>query len=137
MSLELCLTNILSALLLLHSFYRSTSTVVDKESADHCYREVTELTSNVTLPIARRLKEPTSSDVHTPCPLLLDWMYRSVIAYHDVQRIDPTAPFNNYLQTVREAMEELSSHWTVGGIALSSLLVSAALSSTLIIYLYF
>ncbi|KAE8149561.1 chaperonin 10-like protein [Aspergillus avenaceus] len=79
-----------SALLLLHSFHLGASPSVNKESASYCYREVTELTCKVTLPIARRLKELSSSDAHAPCPLLLDWMYRSVIAYNTVRETDTT-----------------------------------------------
>lgn len=119
------LTDTPSALLLLHSFYRTASPTVDKEVANHCYREVTELTSKVTLPIARRLKELSPSDAHAPCPLLLDWMYRSVIAYNDVQEMDATVRFSGYVETVREAMEGLSRHWVVGGIVIS-FLASAA-----------
>ena len=137
-SRELYLTNIISALLLLHSFYRATSTVIDKENAERSYREVTEITSKVTLPIARRLKEPTSADPHTPCPLLLDWIYRSAIAHHDVQQMENTNSPDSYVQTMLEAMEEVGHNWGVGGMVLSPLLtgVFPACLSTPIDYLH-
>ena len=105
----------LSALLLLHSYYRATSTTINKEETDYSYGEVTKLTSKVTLPIAQRLKEPTSPNIHTPCPFLVDWIYRSAIAYHDVHQTDDTDAINGYVQTMREAMEELGRYWGVGG----------------------
>lgn len=102
-------------MLLLHSFYRATSTAIDQETTDLSYSEVTILTSNVTLPIAQRLKEPRSPNMHTPCPLLVDWIYRSAIAYHYVHRTEDTDSLNSYVQTMREAMEELGRYWGVGG----------------------
>ncbi|GAB1206176.1 hypothetical protein APSETT445_004858 [Aspergillus pseudonomiae] len=108
------------ALLLLHSFHLAASPSANKENANYRYRDVTEITSKVTLPIARRLKELSPSDAHAPSPLLLDWMYRSVIAYNNVRETDTSVLLNGYVETVREAMEVLSRQWAVGGTVVSS-----------------
>ncbi|RDW58996.1 fungal specific transcription factor domain-containing protein [Aspergillus mulundensis] len=106
------------ALLLLHSFPLAFPSA-NKESAQYCYREVTELTSKVTLPIARRLKGLLPSDAHAPSPLLLDWMYRSVIAYNNIRETNTAVLVDGYVETVREAMEGLGRQWGVGGILIS------------------
>lgn len=95
-----------------------TSPAIHKEQTDHAYFEITELTSKVTLPIVRRLKERGSLNTHSPCPMLIDWIYRSAIAYHGIQRTEDTDSVNDYVQTMRDAIEELGRYWGVGGILL-------------------
>lgn len=102
-----------SALLLLHS-YNPTRCRRNGVDIDQGYLAAIEVTSKVIMPISTRLKDQAAAFSHRTFPLVLDWMYRSVVSYSIVPQASPIIDIF-CVETVKEAIKELSRQWSVGG----------------------
>jgi hypothetical protein len=103
-----------STLLILHSSYRLNQDGTVCTDAEQSYLTVMEMTAQVILPIARRLQTNSSSSPHYPSPLVLDWMYHSVVLFHGLEQGNHCSFYEDCVRTIREAMTELSLQWPVG-----------------------
>ncbi|GAD92987.1 hypothetical protein AFLA_138530 [Paecilomyces variotii No. 5] len=105
-----------SALLILHSYYQLNQDGTVCIDAEESYPAVMELTAQVILPIAHRLRNNSSSS--SPCnpsPLVLNWMYRSIVLFQGLlEQGDHVSLYADCIKVTREAIEDLSLLWPIG-----------------------
>ncbi|KAL7920327.1 hypothetical protein ACQKWADRAFT_162010 [Trichoderma austrokoningii] len=78
------------------------------------YNMAIETNSQVVLPIARRIQDCWSSAPRHPSPLVVDWMYRCVVACNMFHKENASLLYESCIEEVREAMKLLSYQWAVG-----------------------
>lgn len=112
-----------SALLTLHS--ESSGVLSDTlaespvEANRKNYNMAIETNSQVVLPVAHRIRDCWPSAPRYPSPLVLDWMYRCIVACNGFQKDNNSLLYEACIEDVKEAMKLLSRQWAIGGMGSS------------------
>ena len=72
------------------------------------------------LPIADRIKCSSASANEYPSPIVLNWMYRSLIIFDNLNHDNSSSFYNGCTQTIGETIQHMSLRWTVGSMEFPS-----------------
>lgn len=120
-SSALVLIQVYSALLTLHSKSSGAETLAESpvEANRKSYNMALETNSQVVLPVAHRIRDCWPSAPRYPSPLVLDWMYRCIVACNGFQKDNNSLLYKECIEDIRVAMKLLSRQWAIGGKGLS------------------